>query len=73
MNKKGKAVAVAYRRRMVERLRLIGCWPRSGAPRPNMGRITLLREIVKGIKFLDDDALVAVMWMVNALALPARY
>lgn len=38
-----------------------------------MGRITLLREISKGIKFLDDDALVAVMWMVNALALPARY
>jgi hypothetical protein len=73
MNTKDKAGAVAYRRRMVERLRLIRCWPRVGVPRPNMGRITLRREIAQGIKFLDDDALVAVMWMVNALALPARY
>jgi hypothetical protein len=73
INTKNKVGAIAYRRRMVTNLKLIGCWPRAGVPRPNMGRITLLREISKGIKFLDDDALVAVMWMVNALALPARY
>ncbi len=77
MNAKGKAHLVVsgaaeHRRRMVTSLKLIGYWPRRGNPGPGMGRILLQREIGKGLRLLDDDALVAVMWVVNALGLPAH-
>lgn len=70
---KGNAITSAdYRRRIVNGLKLIGCWPRVGATRPNMSRVFMRREISRSTKFLNDDELLAVMWMVNALSLPAR-
>lgn len=73
--KDGNAIAIApadYRRRIVNGLELIGCWPKAGAVRPNMDRVFMRREISRSTKFLNDDELLAVMWMVNALSLPSR-
>lgn len=65
-------VSMSYRQRMVNSLMSIGCWPGPGLPRPNMDWDTMRREIAKGVKLLDDCELLAVMWIVNALALSSH-
>jgi hypothetical protein len=60
--------AAQYRKTLELTLRQIGCWPMNESCRPKMSRIMMRREISKQVKKLDDDELLAVMWIVNSFA-----
>ncbi len=70
---RARADAGAVRRRAVAGLRRIEFWPGPVTGRGgSLPRARLVGEIAASVAVMDREALVALMWVSNALAMPRR-